>query len=90
MSQINVLLVGVAIGICATLLSMEIWNMHKRLQKLEQANKLRLPHEAYEAILDGMAALDVRDREMALEKMILENAKEHFSKALKTGTKRAK
>ena len=59
-----------------------------RVEKLEQANKLRLPHKAFEEILNGMAALDVHEREVDFDKSLITNARAHFTAALKVGTKR--
>jgi hypothetical protein len=62
--------------------------MEERITRLEQASKHRLPYKAFEEILNGMAALDVRDREVEFEKSLLDNARTHFTNALQVGTKR--
>ena len=71
-----------------TNLVQRVSDLDQRLAKMEKANRLRMPYRAFEEILNGMAALEVRDREVELEKNILENARAHFSNALKVGTKR--
>jgi hypothetical protein len=69
-------------------LAKRVSDLDQRIAKMEQASRLRMPYRAFEEILNGMAALEVRDREVELEKNILENARAHFSNALKVGTKR--
>jgi len=69
-------------------LDKKVHALEQSLSKMEQANKLRLPYKAFEEIMNGMAALDVRDREVEFEKTVLDNARAHFSNALKVGTKR--
>lgn len=82
------LFIGLAVGIAATVLWKYVDDMHKRIERLEKANQLRLPYQAFEEMLDGMAALDVRDREIKFEQAIMDNARAHFAKAMAAGTKR--
>lgn len=60
----------------------------KRVRNLEQANPHRLPYRSFEEILNGMAALEVLEREAEFKSDVIQNAKAHFTNAMATGTKR--
>lgn len=83
--------------VCLSLLLRE-WNrrekqiteLTKRVRDLEQANLQRLPYRSFEEILNGMAALEILEREADFKTEVIKNAKEHFSNAMKVGTKREK
>lgn len=63
-------------------------HLEKRVDDLEKANRQRLPYKSFEEILNGMAALDVLERETDFKQNVIANAKAHFSKAMAAGTKR--
>lgn len=65
-------------------------HLEKRVTDLEQANRQRLPYKSFEEILNGMAALDVLERETEFKTNVIQNAKAHFSKAMAAGTNREK
>jgi hypothetical protein len=81
--------------ICLYLLSRE-WNrrekqiteLTKRVRDLEQANLQRLPYKSFEEILNGMAALEILEREAEFKTDVIQNAKAHFVNAMAAGTKR--
>lgn len=62
--------------------------LEKRIADLEKANLQRLPYPAFEEILNGMAALDVLERESEFKQDVIKNAKAHFANAMAAGTKR--
>jgi hypothetical protein len=68
----------------------QIEDLRKRVRSLEQANLQRLPYPAFEEILNGMAALDVLERESEFKQDVIKNAKAHFSNAMAAGTRREK
>lgn len=60
----------------------------KRVRDLENANMQRLPYKSFEEILNGMAALEILEREAEFKSDIIANAKAHFTNAMAAGTKR--
>lgn len=60
----------------------------ERVEKLEGANKQRLPHRSQEEILDAMAALDALQHELAFRNNLVDNAKAHLTKSMQVGTTR--
>lgn len=65
-----------------------IAEMGKRLNKLESANRKRMPYEAYEHLIDAMSALDAEEREVEIKRIFLGNARSHMEQAMAAGTKR--
>lgn|GEM_PF-2986585 len=59
-----------------------------RMKKLEEANRKRMPYEAFEQILDARAALNKEKEEFQFFVSLIENAEAHLDKAMATGTKR--
>lgn len=59
-----------------------------RIEKLESANKQRLPYRSQEEILDAMAALDALQHELSFKNNLVDNAKAHLSKSMQVGTTR--
>ena len=59
-----------------------------RIEKLEASSRKRLPWDAQENILDGMAALDALMHQFNFGVDMVENAKAHFAKSMAVGTKR--
>lgn len=66
----------------------QITELTKRIRALEQANLQRLPYKSFEEILNGMAALEVLEREAEFKTDVIANAKAHFVNAMAAGTKR--
>ena len=60
----------------------------ERIANLEKAARLRMPHQAMEAILDARAALNKYKEEVLYEVSLIENAEGHLGDALSAGTKR--
>jgi hypothetical protein len=95
-SLLIVVIVTLSIA-CLFLLSHE-WNrrekqiteLTRRVRELEKANVQRLPYKSFEEILNGMAALDILERESEFKRDVIANAKAHFTNAMSTGTKREK
>ena len=83
--------------VCLWLLARE-WNrrdrqiaeLTKRVRQLEEAGKLRLPHQAADELLNAMAVLDVEIGKEQLKLDYLENIKGHIANAMSVGTKRQK
>lgn len=59
-----------------------------RMQKLEEANRKRMPYDAFESILDARAALNKEKEEFKFFVSLIENAEGHLDKAMTSGTKR--
>jgi len=93
-SLLIVVIVALSIA-CLFLLSHE-WNrrekqiseLTRRVRDLEKANLLRLPYKSFDEILNGMAALEILEREANFKQDVIANAKAHFTKAMAAGTKR--
>jgi hypothetical protein len=68
----------------------QISDLRKRVLDLEKANIQRLPYKSFEEILNGMAALEVLERETDFKKDVIQNAKAHFTSAMAAGTRREK
>lgn len=64
--------------------------LEKRIADLEKANNQRLPYRSFEEILNGMAALEILEREESFKQDVIQNAKAHFANAMAAGTKREK
>lgn len=60
----------------------------ERVEKLEGANKQRLPYRSQEEILDAMAALDALQHELNFKNNLVDNAKAHLTKSMQVGTTR--
>lgn len=60
----------------------------ERMKKLEEANRKRMPYEAFERILDARAALNKEKEEFQFFVSLIENAEAHLDKAMSAGTKR--
>ena len=60
----------------------------ERIEKLESANRTRMPYKAVEEILDARAALGRLKEEYRLYTDFIENAEGHLDNAVTTGTKR--
>jgi hypothetical protein len=65
-------------------------DFEKRIEKLETANRQRLPFKAQEEMLDAMAALDRITMDMDVLMAIKENARAHIINAMQVGTKKEK
>ena len=61
-----------------------------RMEKLEAANRKRMPYEAMEDLLNARAALDREKEEHKFFVSLIENAEAHIEKAMTTGTKKGK
>lgn len=98
MANSSTLLIVIIIALsllCLFLLSREwvrrekqISELTKRIRALEQANLQRLPYKSFEEILNGMAALEILEREADFKQDLIQNAKAHFVNAMASGTKR--
>lgn len=66
----------------------QVEEMQARITKLENANRKRMPNEAMDDMMNGMAALNVLETETDFRREVILNAKEYFSRALAVGTKR--
>lgn len=85
------IILAVLIGIGTLIGLYHEWvNLKKRVRALEDAARLRMPHEAMEKIMHGMAALDALQREKKMESDFIENAQAWLTQAMSTGTKREK
>lgn len=83
------IILAVVIGILVLFQIYREWKrLTDRIEKLEKAARLRMPHEAMLDILNAMAALDREQTEMTFWASMIENAKGHLSNALAAGTKR--
>jgi hypothetical protein len=66
----------------------QISELTRRVRDLEKASPMRLPYKSFEEILNGMAALEILEREADFKQDVIKNAKAHFTNAMATGTKR--
>lgn len=66
----------------------KVESLEERMKKLEEANRKRMPYEAFERILDARAALNKEKEEFQFFVSLIENAEAHLDKAMSAGTKR--
>lgn len=73
------------------------WNEHckrealeKRVARLEEAGRKRIPYGAADELLDAMAALDRLTMDVDVLSAIKENVRAHIINALQIGTKNKK
>lgn len=71
-----------------TRLRKQVHRQENRIENLEHAARLRMPHEAMDKILNAMAALDALQREKKLETDFIENTQAWLKKAMTVGTSR--
>ena len=69
-------------------LNIENGTLSERVRVLEESARKRMPYEAYEAMLDAMAGLDVEEREAQFHSNIRENIRAHIYRAMTIGTNR--
>lgn len=85
---------GFLAGVSVTALYLDfrqrVRSMDERIKKLEDAQRTRMPYEAMEKFLNGMAALDVLENDVDFGGKVVATAKYWFAQALATGTKREK
>jgi len=62
-------------------------DMERRVTKLEEAGRKRIPYGVAEEVMDAMAALDKFVFEKEFYDGIVDNVRGHLANALKTGTK---
>ncbi len=63
-------------------------DMDKEIEKLKTSSQLRMPQDAMQDVLNGMAALDSLNDDVSISSQKLENAKVWLKRALAIGTKR--
>ena len=92
MEIVAFVLLGIIIALGAFLLYREFINqisaLTTRIEKLEEANRKRMPFKSQDEILDAIAALDLLEYEEDIKANLRKNAKAHLFNALEVGTKR--
>lgn len=93
--EIISIIVAIIIIICVGLLYAEFRHiqadakhLEKRVEKLEQSARQRMPFRSYDEILDAMAALDALEHEENFKRDLIQNAKAHLTNSMTVGTKR--
>jgi hypothetical protein len=59
-----------------------------KMKNMEEANRKRMPYDAFDSLLDARAALNRFREENKFFDSLIENAEAHIDKAMATGTKR--
>lgn len=62
--------------------------IERRLTKLEQASRFRMPYRSQDEILDAMAALDALMHELQFRTDLIDIAKGHLTNSMAVGTNR--
>lgn len=92
MDQVTTVIVTIIVTVLVMLSVFALYtrfsNLEKRIQKLEDAGKMRLPFRSQDEMLNALAAIDALEHEQAFKNNLLENAKAHVIKAMQVGTKR--